>query len=96
MFAAKLKADELSINPNLLDRKYNGDGFEKMPLKQILLRERKAIRQDADSSDRSFTLINKKRMKTCAGHSPDYIEAMFMVMIFELVKRKIRKNLWIL
>lgn len=96
MFAAKLKADELSINPTLLDRKYNGDGFEKMPLKQILLRERKAIRQDADSSDRSFTLINKKRMKTYVGHSPDYIEAMFMVMIFELVKRKIRKNLWIL
>ena len=35
-------------------------------------------------------------MKQYVGHSPDYIEAMFMVMIFELAKRKIRKNLWLL
>lgn len=96
MFACKLKEGGLSINKDLLDRKYNGDGFEKMPLRQILLRERKSIRQNEESADKSFTLITKKRMKQYVGHSPDYIEAMLMVMIFELKKQKIRKNLWML
>lgn len=96
MFTQKLKEQEISINPALLERKYSGDGFDKMPLSQILLRERKCIRQNEETADRCFTLIAKKRMKQYVGHSPDYIEAMFMVMIFELIKQKKRKNLWML
>lgn len=96
MFANKLKNKEVSINPTLLDKKFSGDGFEKMPLRQILLRERKAIRQKEETSDKGFSLIEKKIMKRYVGHSPDYIEALFMVMIFELKKHKKRKNLWML
>lgn len=96
MFINKLKSRQISINPDLLDRKFSGDGFERMPLKQILMKERKALRQDEDTSDNGFRLIKKKIMKRYVGHSPDYIEALLMIMIFELVKKKIRRNLWMI
>lgn len=96
MFADKLKNGEISINPDLLEKKFSGDGFERMPLNQILLRERKAIRQKEETSDKGFSLIDKKTMKRYVGHSPDYIEALLMVMIFELTKLKKRRNIWML
>lgn len=95
-FARMMNAGRLSINPELLTRRFSGDGFEKMPLKQILMRERKALRQDETASDKAFCLIKKQQMKLYVGHSPDYIEAMLMVMIFTLKVKKQRKGLWML
>lgn len=83
LFADKLINCEISINENLVDKKFNG-----IPLSLILNRERKAIRQSVNESDKGFSLIKKIEMKSIIGHSPDFIEAMFMRMIFEIKKTK--------
>lgn len=91
LFAVKLMAGEISINENLLGLTFSGDGFEKTPLRQILMKERKCIRRAEDSADKGFTLIQKKFMKKYVGHSPDYFESLIMRYIFEL-KRKTHKK----
>ena len=95
LLASRIIKGEISINDRILDLQFNGDGFEKMPLRQILLKERKCIRQEEETADRGFKLINKKTMKKIVGHSPDYFEGLIMRMIFELRKtRKKPKGLW--
>lgn len=94
LFACKLIDGEISINPELLDRKFSGKGFDNVPLRQILNKERKAIRKDNDAYDRGWKLIKKAAMKRLVGHSPDYIEGLLMRMIFEIKHiRKKPKNL---
>lgn len=88
LFAKKLINKEVSINPRLLELKFSGKGFEKVPLHQILMKERKCIRADENASDKGFCIIKKADMKKIVGHSPDYFESMFMRMIFEIKKTK--------
>ena len=78
----------LSIEPTLLERKFSGKGFEKVPLRQILDKERKAIRKDEDSEEKGWTIIKKIIMKKLVGHSPDFIEALLMRMIFEIKQKR--------
>ena len=66
--------------------RFSGKGFSNVPLRQILLKERRAIRAEDDSSDKGFSLIKKKAMKALVGHSPDYIEALLMRFVFEIGK----------
>lgn len=87
-FADRINAGEISINPNLLTRRFSGKGYENLPLSQILLRERRVIRQDKDNTDRGFALPKKKTMISIIGHSPDFIEALFMIEIFNIRKTK--------
>lgn len=83
-FAEMLIAGELSIDRQLLDRKFNG-----VPLRQILMKERKVIRPDGERRDYGKCLIKKQAMKRIIGHSPDFIEALLMVIIFKIkVKKK--------
>lgn len=86
LFAHKLIDGEISIEPRLLAMRFSGKGFSNAPLRQILLKERKAIRAEDESSDKGFSLIKKKAMKALVGHSPDYIEALLMRFIFEVSK----------
>jgi len=86
LFAHKLIDGEMSIEPRLLSMRFSGKGFTSVPLRQILLKERRAIRGEDDSSDKGFTLIKKKVMKNLVGHSPDYIEALLMRFVFEVGK----------
>lgn len=86
IFAHKLLDGELSIEHRLLDLRFSGKGFTNVPLRQILLKERRAIRAEDDSADKGFSLIKKKNMIALVGHSPDYIEALLMRMIFEIGK----------
>ncbi len=86
LFAHKLIDGEMSIEPRLLTMRFSGKGFTNAPLRQILLKERKAIRPEDDSSDKGFTLIKKSAMKKLVGHSPDYIEALLMRFLFETNK----------
>lgn len=88
LFAQKLVLKEISINPNILDRKFSGKGFENVPLRQILMKERKCIRADESASDKGFCLIKKADMKKIVGHSPDYMESLFMRMIFDIKRTK--------
>ena len=55
-----------------------------MLLRDILMKERKAIKQDINQTDKGFCIIKKLDMKKIVGHSPDFIEAMLMRFIFEI------------
>ena len=72
------------------------DGIE--VLRQILQKERKMIRRDENSYDKSFKLMPKDMAKKIVGHSPDFFESWFYIMIFSLYKRKNNKikGLWML
>ena len=94
MFAQRLIDGQLSINPALLERKFDGNGYEKKPLRLILLDERRVIRQDEQNTKNGFALPKKAAMKRLIGHSPDFIEAMLMIEIFNINKHlKKRKGL---
>lgn len=91
MFAEYLIDGRISINPDLLSRKFSGKGFSNLELRDILLQERKAICADENREDAGQCLIRKPVMKQRIGHSPDFIEALIMRMIFELkTPRKIK------
>lgn len=90
MFAKKLIDGEISIAPDLLDRRYSGKGYSNTKLRDILMRERKAIRKDDNSYDKGWCIIKKSVMKRLVGHSPDFIEGLMERMIFE-IKHKQRR-----
>ena len=96
LFYRYIKERKISIADELLERKYSGHGFEKVPLRQILQKERKCLRRDEESSDRGFKLLPKKIAKKYVGHSPDFFESWFYIMIFTLTKKKHKKikGLW--
>jgi len=91
MFADALIHGEISIDHDLLDRRFSGKNYKNVRLRDVLMGERKAIRNDPDS-DRGFVLIKKPMMKRLVGHSPDFIEMMLMQQIFKL---KSRRKRWI-
>ena len=90
LFAKKLIDGEISIAPDLLERRYSGKGFHDNLLRDILMRERKAIRKDEKSYDKGWCIIKKAIMKRIVGNSPDFIEGLLMRMIFE-IKHKQRR-----
>ncbi|MGN1231840.1 MAG: terminase large subunit domain-containing protein [Candidatus Cryptobacteroides sp.] len=96
LFYRGIKERKFSISSELLARKYSGDGFNNVPLRQILHRERKSLRRDEESSGRGFKLLPKKVAKKYVGHSPDFWESLLFIMIFTLIKRKHKKikGLW--
>jgi ElaB/YqjD/DUF883 family membrane-anchored ribosome-binding protein len=55
-------------------------------------------KKEEDSDDRGFKLLPKKIAKKYVGHSPDFFESWFYVMIFSLTKKKNKKvkGLWML
>jgi hypothetical protein len=87
LFARDIINGEYSINPELLKRKYSGRGYENTPLAQILNRERKAIRQDDNDDGHGWKIIKKVIMKRLVGHSPDFMEGLLMIKIFDIKKR---------
>ena len=98
LFYKIIKDKGISIDADLLERKYSGRGFDKVPLRQILQKERKMIRRDENSYDKSFKLMPKDMAKKIVGHSPDFFESWFYIMIFSLYKKKNNKikGLWML
>ena len=98
LFYKMIKDRKISIEPSLLERKYSGNGFSKVPLRQILQKERKMLRRDENSEGKGFKLLPKKVAKKYVGHSPDFFESWFYVMIFGLTKKKHKKvkGLWML
>ena len=92
----KFRDGELSIDNHLLDMTFDGHGYGKTKLRDILMKERKCIRRTQDSIGKAFKLIPKEDMKKIIGHSPDFFESLLFRMIFTLVKKKHRKakNTW--
>ena len=68
-----------------------------MTLYAILQQERKAIKQDMSKEDRGWCLIHKEAMKNklLVGHSPDFIEALFMRWVFEIRRGKVALPNWV-
>ena len=98
LFYKMIKEKQISIDSSLLERKYSGDGFEKVPLRQILQKERKMLRRDDNSDNKGFKLLPKKMAKRYVGHSPDFFESWLYIMIFSLTKKKHKKvkGLWMI
>lgn len=96
LFYEAIKAKAISISPDLLDQKFSGNGFEKLPLRQILQKERKMLRRDDTAADRGFKLAPKKISKRYVGHSPDFFESWLYIMIFSLKYKRHNKvkGLW--
>lgn len=91
LFYHKFNNGEISINPDILTRKFSGKGYSNVPLRDILMNERKAIKKDINQTDKGFCIIKKMDMKRAVGHSPDFIEAMLMRFIFDIKQQKTRK-----
>lgn len=87
----KLRNVDISIDKDLLNRTFNGNGYGKTPLRDILRKERKCIRRTAESDGKAFQIINKRDMKKLIGHSPDFFESLIFRMIFILQKKKHKK-----
>lgn len=83
LFARKLIDGEISIEPRLLKLKIPGKKYKRMNLRQVLLKESKIFRGESDFGDGPFRLIRKKTMKNLIGHSPDYMEALLMRLVFD-------------
>lgn len=82
MLIEDFRNGRISINPDLLDRKYSGNGYANVPLRSILMKERKAIR-DA-GSEKGFCIIKKDIMIKYVGHSPDFMEAILYREYFNI------------
>lgn len=87
-FIEKFVSGGVSISPDLLQKKFSGKGYKDLPLRQILIDERQAMRQDDSVSDRYWKLIGKQEMKKLVGHSPDFWESMMTRALFDIKKRK--------
>lgn len=96
LFYRLVKDKGLSIDRELLDRKFSGDGFKNWTLRQILQKERKMLRRDENGDDKGFNLLAKTKAKKYVGHSPDFFESLIYMMIFSLIKTKNKniKGLW--
>lgn len=88
LFYRAIKELTISIDPQLLERKYSGDGFKDVTLRKILQKERKSLRRDETGDDRGFRLLKKSVAKKYVGHSPDFWESWFFVVIFWISKKK--------
>ena len=88
--------NEISIDSHLLDRVFDGHGYGKTKLRDILMKERKCIRRTKDSQGKAFQIIPKSDMKKIIGHSPDFFESLLFRPVFGLRRRKHKKakNTW--
>ena len=96
MLYKQFRDGELSIDPHLLDMTFDGHGYGKTKLRDILMRERKCIRRTKDSQGKAFQIITKSDMKKIIGHSPDFFESLLFKNIFRLRIKRHRKakNTW--
>lgn len=95
MFAERMQNGDMSFNSSVLDRRYSGKGFENRKVHDILLNERRAIKQDESKMDKGWCLIKKSDMKKLVGHSPDFLEALIMRMIFEVKRAGNGNRSWV-
>lgn len=89
LFVRGMQAGEWSIDDTLLSKSYKDKKGHIFSLKERLMSERLAIK-NKETSKYAFEIISKDEMKTIVGHSPDFIEAIFMS---ELVKKSNKKTL---
>lgn len=79
-----IKDGEFSIDSSLLNRVLRDKNGRTMSVRDRLMEERRAVKRKENTP--RYEIIDKKDMKNIIGHSPDFIEGLFMVML--LYKRK--------
>lgn len=92
LFGHAIRDGRISINERVLDERVSGKGFDNLPIRQVLLTERKAIRKDVAAADKGWVLISKQTMKKIVHHSPDYIESLLMMMLLLEIKSTKKKS----
>lgn len=91
LFIKAVKSGQFSISQEVLNRKFQDKKKHIYSVKDRLLEERHALKRK-DSAQR-FEIIDKSQMKVEVGHSPDFIEGLFMVMhLFGKVHHAVRKG----
>lgn len=91
-FVKAMRSREFSIDETLLRRKYTDKKHHTFTLRDRLMEERAALKRK-DSNEGRFEIISKPQMKLEIGHSPDFIEAIFMVMaIINKTRQCVRKG----
>lgn len=93
--ADAIKYGELTISQNILSRRFSGKGYDNMPLKDILLQERKFFNVDEAKRDRGKgkCLSSKPDIKKWLHRSPDFTEALVYSRIFWVKKTQQRRVL---
>lgn len=86
-FVKSLKAQEFSIEPSILKRTFTDKKKHTFTVEDRLLSERLALKRKETDNGR-FEIISKPQMKVECGESPDFIEALFMVMPLMTQKAK--------
>lgn len=76
-FIKALKHGDFSISEEVLQRTFTDSKRHTFTLKDRLIQERLAMKRKDDAA--RFEIISKPQMKAEIGHSPDFIEALFMV-----------------
>ena len=96
MLYKQFRDRELSIDAHLLDMTFDGHGYGKTKLRDILMKERKCIRRTRESQGKAFQVITKSDMKKIIGHSPDFFESLLFRNIFRLRLKRHKKarNTW--
>lgn len=79
-----IKDGEFSIDSGLLDRVITDKKNRTMTIRDRLMEERRAVKRKENTP--RYEIIEKRDMKNIIGHSPDFIEGLFMVM--SLMERK--------
>ncbi len=90
-FVKAIKGREYSIAEELLDRKYTDKKGHTFTVRDRLIAERMALKRK--DNEARFEIITKQQMKLEIGHSPDFIEGLFMVTpLFARNKKCVRKG----
>ena len=91
-FIKGIKNHEYSIDTDILMRHLTDKKGHSFTIRERLLEERFALKRK-ESNEGRFEIISKQQMKTEIGHSPDFIEGLFMVVpLFANNKKCIRKG----
>lgn len=88
MFVDDVLNGNISISNHLLSLRFSGKGYSNECLSDILMKERKSIARDWKRQDSGFSLIRKEQMKRIVGHSPDWIESLYMIEFFFIPRRR--------
>jgi hypothetical protein len=91
-FVRALKAGEFSISTEILSRKLTDKRGHTMTVGERIRDERRAIRRKENAAGGRYEIISKPEMKRIIGHSPDFIEGLFMVMPLMEKKPEMRKR----
>jgi len=90
-FVKAIKNKEYSIAEEVLDRKYTDKKGHTFTVRDRLKAERLALKRK--DNEARFEIITKQQMKLEIGHSPDFIEGLFMVTpLFARNKKCVRKG----